>query len=89
MELVSEVYSFVNKIISAHSNPEDYWFRLWVRIEVNEKSGEILGHPNFDIDIFKYIGKIGGKYSEINEDVPKLILVETPHYRYLQLLKMG
>jgi len=74
-ELVSEVYSYLNAKISEHADPRDYYFRLSMRIEINRKTGEILGHPHFDIDVFRYIGKIGGKHSNIGQYSMKVIFI--------------
>jgi len=40
-QLVSEVYSYLNSIISEHADPRQYYFRLIVRMEINSKTGEI------------------------------------------------
>jgi hypothetical protein len=74
-ELVSEIYAYLNANISEHADPRDYYFRLWVRIETYKKTGEILRHPHFDIDVFRYIGKIGGKHSDIEQYSMKVVFV--------------
>lgn len=66
-QLTSEVYSYLNSVISDFADPEDYFFRLWVRIEIDRKTGEIISEPLFEIDVFKYTGKLGGKYVEVGD----------------------
>jgi hypothetical protein len=74
-ELVSEIYAYLNANISEHADPRDYYFRLWVRLEVDRRTGEILSHPHFDIDVFRYLGKIGGKYSDVGKYSMKVAFV--------------
>jgi len=64
-QLTSEVYSYLNSVISDYADPGDYYFRLWVRVEIDRKSGAIVSEPLFEIDMFKYTGKLGGKYVEV------------------------
>jgi len=66
-QLTSEIYSYLNGVISEFADPEDYFFRLWVRVEIDKKTGVIIENPVFDVDVFKYIGKVGGKYVEVGE----------------------
>jgi hypothetical protein len=74
-QLVSEVYSYLNSIIAEHADPRQYYFRLLVRMELNDKTGEILGEPYFDVDVFRHIGKIGGKPKDAKGFLLKVIFV--------------
>lgn len=74
-QLTSEIYSYLNGVISEFADPEDYFFRLWVRVEIDKKTGEIIGHPLFDSDMFKYIGKVGGKYVEVGDYALKVFFI--------------
>jgi len=75
-EVVSEIYAYLNTRISEHGDPADYYFRLWLRVEVNKETAEIVGNPSFDIDVFRHIGKIGGKHSDIGKYLMKVVLVD-------------
>jgi hypothetical protein len=66
-QLTSEVYSYLNSVISDFADPEDYYFRLWVRVEIDRKNGAIVSEPLFEIEMFKYTGKLGGKYVEVGD----------------------
>ena len=74
-ELVSEVYAFLNGVISEHADPRQYYFRLLVRMTIDSKTGEILGQSAFDIDVFRHIGKIGGKPTEVKGYILKVAFV--------------
>jgi hypothetical protein len=74
-ELVSEIYSYLNGIISEYADPRQYYFRLWVRMEVGRRTGEIMEHPYFDLDVFRYVGKVGGKYEAIGGYLLKVVFV--------------
>jgi len=62
--LASQVYGYINSTISEHSNIDDYYFRIWPRIEVDRKSGEIVEDPRFEVDLFRYIGRVAAKAIE-------------------------
>lgn len=74
-ELVSEIYSYLNTKISEYADPRNYYFRIWVRIIINKKTGEILGHPHFDIDVYRHVGKVGGRHSEIGKYSMKVVFI--------------
>lgn len=73
--LSSEVYSYLNSVISDFADPQDYFFRLWVRIEIDRKTGKIVSEPLFEVYLFKYTGKLGGKYVEGGDYSLEVILV--------------
>jgi hypothetical protein len=70
-QLASQVYGYLNSAITEHSNIEDFFFRVWPRIEIDRKSGEIRGEPRFEVDMFRYMGRVSAKAveSETNLDV--------------------
>lgn len=74
-KLTSEVYSYLNAVISDFADPEDYFFRLWVRLEIDKSTGSIVGEPTFEIDLFKYAGKLGGKYVETGDYALDVVFV--------------
>lgn len=74
-KLTSEVYSYLNAVIGDFADPEDYFFRLWVRLEIDKKTGLIVGEPTFEIDLFKYAGKLGGKYIETGDYALSVVFV--------------
>jgi hypothetical protein len=74
-QLVSEVYAYLNTLISEHADPRQYYFRLIVRMEMDNHTGEIYGEPYFDIDVFRHIGKIGGKPTESKGLTLKVVFV--------------
>lgn len=74
-KLTSEIYSYLNGVISEFADPEDYFFRLWVRVEIDKKTGEIIGRPLFDIDMFKYVSKLGGKYVEVGDYALEVVFI--------------
>jgi hypothetical protein len=74
-QMTSEVYSYLNSIISEYANSEDYFFRLWVTVEIDSKSGEIVSEPHFEIDMFKYVGKVGGKYVDSRGYALKVVFI--------------
>jgi len=65
---ISQVYAYLNPIISKFANPHDYFFRLWLRLEIDRKTGEIIDVTFFDVDMFKFFGKVGGKFPKKEEE---------------------
>ena len=74
-ELTSEIYSYLNAIIAEYADPSQYYFRLWTQVEINRKTGEIIGHPFFDLDVFRYVGKVGGRHAETGGYALKAVFV--------------
>lgn len=73
--LTSEIYAYLNSIISDFADPEDYFFRLWVRVEISKKTGQIVNEPLFEVDLFKYAGKLGGRYVEVGDYALEVVLI--------------
>jgi len=65
--LTSEIYSYLNSVLPDTADPADYFFRVWLRLEIDRKTGEIVSEPLFEADLFKYAGKLGGKYVEVGD----------------------
>ena len=82
-ELVSEIYSYLNAIIAEYADPSQYYFRLWTQVEINRKNGEIIGHPFFDLDVFRYVGKVGGRHAETDGYALKVVFVGKKDLRNL------
>lgn len=74
-QLVSEVYAYLNSIISEHADPRQYYFRLYVRMAIDSRTGEIFGDLYFDIDVFRHIGKIGGKPTDSQGYTLKVVFI--------------
>lgn len=87
-EVVSEIYAFLNTKISEHADPADYYFRLSLKLEVNKETVEIVGTPSFDIDVFRHVGKIGGKHSKIKH-LTNVILVDKDKVSLSPIFKRG
>lgn len=75
-ELVSELYTFINRNLSKYSDPESYWFRVYYTIEVNDSNGEIINKPSFDVDLYKHVGKIAGRSSLEESNNVRVILAD-------------
>lgn len=65
---LGHVYAYLNPIISEFAKPDDYFFRLWLRLEIDRKTGEIIDVPFFDVDMFKRFGKVGGEFPKKEEE---------------------
>jgi hypothetical protein len=84
-QFTSEVYAYLNPIISEFGEPDDYYFRLWLRVEVDRETGELVNVLHFDVDMYKYIGKVGGNLAEDESYCMKLYFVgnkDTPVYTF-------
>jgi hypothetical protein len=88
-EVISEIYAYLNTRISEYADPADYYFRLSLNLEVNKETAEIFGNPSFDIDVFRHIGKIGGKHSSIGNYSMKVILVDKEKSPLSPIFKKG
>jgi hypothetical protein len=40
--LTSEIYSYLNSVMPDTADPADYFFRIWLRLEIERKTGEIV-----------------------------------------------
>lgn len=60
-QLASQVYGYLNSTISEHSDVSEYAFRVWTRVEIERQTGEIVGEPTFDVDFFRYLGRVSAK----------------------------
>jgi hypothetical protein len=58
-------------------------------LEVNKETAEIVGNPSFDIDVFRHIGKIGGKHSSVRDYLLKVILVDKEKSPLSPIFKKG
>jgi len=87
-EVVSEIYAFLNTKISEHADPADYYFRLSLKLEVNKDTAEIVGTPSFDIDVFRHIGKIGGKHAKIGH-MTNIILIDKDKVSLSPIFRKG
>jgi hypothetical protein len=84
-QFTSEVYAYLNPIISEFGEPDDYYFRLWLRVEIDRETGELVNVLHFDVDMFKYIGKVGGKLADDESYCMKVYFVgnkDTPVYTF-------
>jgi len=88
-EVISEIYAYLNTRISEHADPADYYFRLSLKLEVNKETAEIVGNPSFDIDVFRHIGKIGGKHSSVGNYLMKVVLVDKEKSPLSPIFKKG
>lgn len=75
-ELVSELYTFINRLLSEYSNPESYWFRISFVMEIDNEKGNILTKPLFDVDLFKHMGQISGKQSDDSKKNINVLLLD-------------
>ena len=64
-ELSSQVYSYLNGTISEFADISEYVFRVWTRTTIQRTSGEIVGLPVFDIEIYKYVGRVAAQSVQI------------------------
>jgi len=78
----------LNTKISEHADPADYYFRISLKLEVNKETAEIVGTPSFDIDVFRHIGKIGGKHARIGH-ITNVILVDKDKISLSPIFKRG
>jgi hypothetical protein len=84
-QFTSEVYAYLNPIISEFGEPDDYYFRLWLRVEIDRETGELVNVLHFDVDMYKYIGKVGGNLADDVSYCMKLYFVgnkDTPVYTF-------
>lgn len=88
-EVISEVYAFLNTRISEHADPADYYFRLFLRMELKKETAEIIGNPSFDIDVFRHLGKIGGKHSNVGNYSLNTVLVDKERSPISPIFKKG
>lgn len=88
-EVISEIYAYLNTRISPHADTSDYFFRISFKLEVAKESAEILGTPAFDIDVYRYIGKIGGKHSNVGKYVMSVIIIDREKMPLSPIFKKG
>jgi hypothetical protein len=88
-EVISEIYAYLNTRISPHADTSDYYFRIFLRLEVNKETAEIIGTPSFDIDVFRHIGKIGGKHSKVGKYVMNVVIVDKSKMVLSPIFKKG
>lgn len=88
-EVISEIYAYLNTKISEHADPSDYYFRLWLKVEVNKETAQIIGNPSFDIDVFRHIGRIGGKHSNVGDYLMNVILIDKKSSPLSPIFKKG
>lgn len=67
LELASQVYSYLNGTISEFADIRDYAFRIWVQLIMSRKDGNILGQPIFDVEVYKYVGKVAAQTIEAKD----------------------
>jgi hypothetical protein len=88
-ELISEIYAYLNARISDHAETSDYYFRIYLRLEVNKETAEIVGTPSFDVDLFRHIGKIGGKHANAGKYVMQVVIVDKDRFPLSSIFKKG
>jgi hypothetical protein len=66
-EFASQVYSYVNSSISEYADTDDYRFRVWTEVKVNQKTGEILDQPVFNVDIYRYVARVSARAVETKD----------------------
>lgn len=88
-EVISEIYAYLNTKISDHADTADYYFRISFRIEVNKDTAEIVGTPSFDIDVFRHIGKIGGRHSNTGKYLMQVVIVDKDTVALSPIFKKG
>jgi len=69
VELASQVYSYLNGTISEFADVKDYVFRVWSQVTVDKKNGAIVGQPLFDVEIYKYVGRVTAQTVEVKDYV--------------------
>jgi hypothetical protein len=88
-ELISEIYAYLNTRISNHAQASDYFFRIYLRLELNKETAEIVGTPSFDVDLYRHIGKIGGKHGDAGKYVMQVIIVDNDRFPLASIFKKG
>ena len=88
-ELISEIYAYLNTRISNHAQASDYFFRIYLRLELNKETAEIVGTPSFDVDLYRHIGKIGGKHGDAGKYVMQVIIVDNDRSPLASIFKKG
>lgn len=88
-EVISEIYAYLNTRISSHADTSDYYFRISLKLEVSKDTAEIVGTPTFDIDVFRHIGKIGGKYSNVGKYSMNVAIVDKEKMALSPIFKKG
>lgn len=74
-EFASQVYSYINSSISEYADTDDYRFRVWTEVKVNQKSGRIIDQPIFNVDTYRYVGRIAARPVESEGYSVKTIFV--------------
>lgn len=67
LQLVSQVYSYLDGTISEFANIDNYVFRVLTRVTVSKTDGSIAGDPLFDVEIYKHFGRVSAKGVESKE----------------------
>lgn len=67
VELSSQVYSYLNGAISEYADTKEYAFRIWTQMRVDRKSGLVLGQPIFDVEVYKYVGRVSAQTVEVKD----------------------
>jgi hypothetical protein len=65
--LASQVYSYLNGTISEFADINEYAFRIWTQMSVERKTGVIVGEPIFDVEIYKYVGRVNAQSVEVKD----------------------
>ncbi len=69
LQLASQIYSYLDGIISEFANIDDYRFRVTTRVTVDRNDGGIVGDPVFGVDIYKHFGSVSAKGVESKEHI--------------------
>ncbi|MHB1868021.1 MAG: hypothetical protein ACYCPP_03650 [Nitrososphaerales archaeon] len=69
LRTASQVYAYLDGTISEFADINDYVFRVSTRITVNKTNGLITDEPNFEVQIYKYFGRVSAKGIESPESV--------------------
>ncbi len=88
-ELISELYTFINRNLAKYSDPESYWFRAYFTIVIDDANGEILSKPIFDVDLYKHVGKISGRSSSEKSSEVDIILADLAKAKLAKYFNSG
>jgi len=75
VQLASQVYSYLNSTISEFADVKDYAFRVWSQVTVDKRSGAIVGQPLFDVEIYKYVGRVSAQTVEMKDYALNVVFV--------------
>ena len=74
-EFAGQIYTYLNGSISEYADIKDYKFRVWADVRVNSETGAIIGRPIFDVELYRYVGRVNAQSVEVEDESSKVLFV--------------